>query len=267
MADSFELVLFSIDPGFIRRAASAGVSTVIVDWEFRGKRRRQRSADTEINRHTAADLRRVRLATDRHLICRINAFGPQSRREVDLAIEAGADELLLPMVRTVEGVQRTLDLIGGRCALGILVETSDACELAPELGRLPLSRAYVGLNDLAIDRGSPTIFSPLVDGTVERVRQWFEIPFGFGGLTLPHRGEPIPCRLLIAEMARLRCQFSFLRRSFHRDIAGQRLDAEVPRLLAAIADAMSGSPAMMRHWHDELAHAIHRSVVPTAVAL
>jgi hypothetical protein len=34
-----------------------------------------------------------------------------------------------------------------------------------------------------------------------RLRRYFEVPFGFGGATLPDRGRPIPCRLLLSEMA------------------------------------------------------------------
>ncbi len=262
----FELVLFSVDPALIRSAVGAGVSTVIVDWEFRGKRERQRSADTEINRHTASDLRRARSATTGRVICRINAFGPRTAKEVERAIEEGADELLLPMVRRVDEVVRTLELVGGRCGVGILVETVAACELAPQLGTLPLSRVYVGLNDLAIDRGSRTIFAPLVDGSMEGLRPSFDMPFGFGGLTLPERGDPIPARLLIAEMARLRCEFSFLRRSFHRDIAGRDLHREVRALLDALSDARSASADVLEQSRRRLKPMIERSVAPASLA-
>ena len=51
-------------------------------------------------------------------------------------------------------VDRTLDLVAGRCGLGILIETQDAVDRAAALARRPLSRIYVGLNDLRIDRRS-----------------------------------------------------------------------------------------------------------------
>jgi hypothetical protein len=200
------------------------------------------------------------------VICRINAFGPRTTQEVERAIGEGVDELLLPMVRRVDEVVSILELVGGRCGVGILVETVAACELAPQLGTLPLSRVYVGLNDLAIDRRSRTIFAPLVDGTMERLRPCFDMPFGFGGLTLPERGDPIPCRLLIAEMARLRCQFSFLRRSFHRDIEGRDIHREVPALLAALSDARSASPNVLEQSHQRLTPIIERSAAPASIA-
>jgi hypothetical protein len=233
----FSLLLFSVDPEFIRRAVSGGVAGIIVDWESAGKRERQAGADTEINGYTIDDLRRVRRATDALVICRINQVHRESAREVEQAIDAGADELLVPMVRQPRDVETILEMARGRCPIGILVETPDAVRQVRELDRLPLSRMYVGLNDLAIEQRRSNLFRAVVDGTVRRVREACSVPFGFAGLTLPECGFPIPCRLLIAEMARLDAQFSFLRRSFHRDTSGRSLDVEVPRLLDAIAAA------------------------------
>jgi hypothetical protein len=239
---SFSLLLFSVDPVSIPGAIHAGVSGIVVDWERAGKRERQSGADTELNHHTLEDLRRVRRATDGLVICRLNAPNGDSRAEVEQAIGAGADEVLVPMVRRVDEVERILDLVNGRCGVGILIETSDAVRLACELCALPLSRVYVGLNDLAIDRGAPNIFEAVVDGTVAGVRRACPVPFGFGGLTRPDAGHPVPCRLLIGEMVRLGTQFSFLRRSYHRDMRGRDPAVEVPRLLAAVAAARTRSP-------------------------
>ena len=159
---------------------------------------------------------------------------------MEQAVETGADELLLPMVRTPAEVERTLALVRGRAGLGILVETREAVAAADELARLPLSRVYVGLNDLSIDRGTATIFAPLADGTLDDVRERFEgVRFGFGGLTLPDAGTPIPSRLLAGELARLRCDFTFLRRSFFRDVAGRDVAAEVARIHEAMRDAFA----------------------------
>jgi hypothetical protein len=230
----FSLLLFSIDEAFVRAAVRAGVTGIMVDWERDGKCRRQANADTEINTHTLDDLRRVRRATDARVICRVNQPGCSSAAEIESAIDAGADELLVPMVRRCADVEQVLERVRGRCRVGILVETADAVACARDLCALPLSRIYVGLNDLAIDRGADCIFESVADGTVDAVRQACPLPFGFGGLTLPDAGSPIPCRLLIAEMARLGAGFSFLRRSFHRDIRGRDVAVEIPVLLAAL---------------------------------
>ncbi len=230
-----DLFLFTVDPRWGADVVAAGAAGIVVDWERRGKARRQLGEGTQINADTADDLARMRAATDGRLLCRVNGYGPWTEGEVDEALARGADELLLPMVRTPEEVDRTLDLVAGRCGLGILIETQDAVIRAAELARRPLSRIYVGLNDLRIDRRSSELFMPLVDGTVDDVRAVVAQPFGVGGLTLPEGGLPVPSGLLAAELVRLGTHFTFLRRSFTADMAGRDPFTEVPRLLGSLA--------------------------------
>ena len=240
----FGAFLFSTDPAFARAAVLAGAEGVIVDWERRGKRERQAGADTEVRTDTPADLARVRAATPGRLLCRVNGWGPWSSDEIDQAVGLGADEVLLPMVRQPAEVDAALAAVAGRCGLGILVETGEAVRRVDELVRRPLSRLYVGLNDLMIDRGGRTLFAALVDGTVDRVRAATpdRIPFGVAGLTLPERGFPIPCRLLAAELARLDAGFTFLRRSFTADVAGRDVAVELPRVIGAVSAARRRPP-------------------------
>ena len=54
-----ELFLFTVDPGFARDCVAAGVRGVIVDWERRGKARRQAGEGTQINEDTPEDLARA----------------------------------------------------------------------------------------------------------------------------------------------------------------------------------------------------------------
>ncbi|WP_245887902.1 aldolase/citrate lyase family protein [Geodermatophilus tzadiensis] len=262
-----DLLLFTVDPGFGRDVVAAGAAGIVVDWERRGKARRQAGEGTQINADTADDLTRMRAATDGRLVCRVNGFGPWTAGEVDDAIARGADELLLPMVRTPEEVDRTLDLVAGRCGLGILVETQDAVDRAPALARRPLSRVYVGLNDLRIDRRSRELFRPLVDGTVDAVRAHVAQPFGVGGLTLPGGGFPVPGDLLAAELVRLGTDFTFLRRSFTADMAGRDPFREVPRLLAALADLASADPLTVVERRADFVAAVESAGSPVPVAL
>lgn len=230
-ASEIDLQLFTTDPVSACKAVTAGVTAFVVDWEWRGKEDRQNGFDTEINRDSAEDLARMSEVKESRRICRINRFGPWTPGEVDVAIEAGATQLLLPMSESPAEVEAYLRLVRGRVRAGILVETRAACAGARELAGLGLDAVYVGLNDLAISRGTPCIFTALVDGVVEGLRDAFgETPFGFGGLTVVDLGYPIPCMRLLEEMARLRSGFTFLRRSFRRDIAGRDLAAEVRRI-------------------------------------
>ncbi len=159
------------------------------------------------------------------------------------------------MVAKVEHVDRTLDLVNGRCGVGILIETLPAVAAAG-LATRPLSRIYVGLSDLRIARGSSQLFEPLVDGT-DRVRADVEhVPFGVAGLTRLDAGWPLPCRLLIAELARLGADFTFLRRSFLADTASRDLSREVPILLDAVQVATHRNADEVRTEREELVAAL-----------
>ena len=234
---------------------------MVVDWERRGKRRRQAGADTQINADTPADLAAVRDAVaDRgRVLCRVNGWGPWTAGEIDLAVALGADEILLPMVRGEADVDAALAVVQGcrrPAGLGILVETVDALRQVESLvtGR-PLSRVYLGLNDLRIDRRARCLFTPLVDGTVDRVAgvaAAAAVPFGAAGLTVPEGGSPVPCRLLNGALAKVGASFTFLRRSFTADVAGRDLAVEVRRILGAAEAARTRPPEVVDAEHAEL---------------
>lgn len=196
-------------------------AAVVVDWERRDKERRQAHARIAIglvpsvSHDDHAALTRVR----RHLphvpvICRVD--GPADLDGVDLAVAGGAAEVLLPMVRHEDEVDRVLEWADGRIGVGIMLETRDAVDRVDRLVTRPLSRAYLGLVDLALDRGTPSIFSAFTDGVVDHVAAHVagRTAFGVGGLTLPGHGNPVPAELLAGEILRVGSQFSFLRRSF-----------------------------------------------------
>ena len=240
------------------RPADERVAAVVVDWERRGKPERQVEArnrigtDTQIGADTPDDLARVAASVDVPVICRLNGPGPHTASEVDLAVALGASEVLVPMIRSIEEVETVLRHARDRIGVGIMVETEAAVAAADRLGRLPVVRAYVGLMDLALDRRAVSIFSAVADGTVERVRERFAVPFGFGGLTLPHRGAPVPCWLFLAEMARLDCRFTFLRRSFMADVGDGDPGAAVATIRGAARAAARRSGAEIEDDRDEL---------------
>ena len=226
-----ELVLFETRPDAVRRARAGGIDAGIVDLEWRGKRERQSGADTEINRDTPEDLATLAAAGLPRRWCRIEGPGRWTAADLESVLAAGATDVLLPMVTAPGEVCALLERLAGRARCGILVETPAAVAGAAELAELPLDCVYVGLNDLAIGRGSPHLFTALVDGTVERLRDVFSrVRFGVAGATRVDRGFPVPSALLLGELARLRCDFTFLRRSFKRDVEGCDLGVEVARI-------------------------------------
>ena len=214
-----ELFLFYKNLDETIKIAHQNVDTVIIDWENQGKYTRQLSYNTQINEHTLTDLMAFRLVFRKKIICRINGGNQISEKEIKSAIDSGANEILLPMVQRPDEVAKVLKIINGQCPLGILVETNKAVTCIKELVKFPLSRIYFGLNDFAIDNKNNNIFLPVATKIVEHVRmECKHIPFGFGGLTHPSLGSPLPCLSLLKEMARLNCNFTFLRRSFYKSL-------------------------------------------------
>ncbi|MBF0125732.1 MAG: hypothetical protein HQM02_00825 [Magnetococcales bacterium] len=243
--ETIDLFLFTADPVLARQARNATITTLVIDWECRDKHLRQNHSNTEINQDTPEALAGLAASVpDARRVCRINAFHPQTRQEIEIAIAKGATHLLLPMVRRLEEAQQFLEWIARRVPAGILIETMEACALAEPLSRLPLDLVYIGLNDLAISRRTPNLFTPLADGLVDRLRQTFAtIPFGVGGLTRVDGGHPLPCALLMTEYARLNCTFSFLRRSFKRDVGSQEMRPAVEEIQRWWRQLRNRSPA------------------------
>lgn len=235
MAHSFELILFSNDVSYVQQATQAGLDGVIIDRENIGKSHRQFERDTQVNFHTFDDLKRMSKVSNIRTFCRINNLQDIRIAEAKRAIQCGADEIFLPMVRTVAEVTEVLEITEDKADLGILIETEEAIAIADDLSQLPLSHIYVGLNDLAIARSMSNIFENLYNGTVEHLRDHFShIPFGFGGLTIPPHGNPIPTVLLMAEMMRLECKFTFLRRSFLKDVPIDKLEDSIPLIKSSL---------------------------------
>lgn len=249
----FEFWLFTTDTLFAQSCIEGGITGIFIDWEYIGKDQRQEGARLECNHDSLEDLIRMRKAVQAKIICRINAFGPHTPEEVEMALSGGADVIMLPMVRNPAEVEAFLSSLDGRTECGILVETTHAISHASELSSLPLDYVYVGLNDLALSRGSHNIFRAISDGTVEQLRSTFSgTKFGFGGITLLDRGSPLPFPLLLREMVALDCNFSFLRRSFKSDIPGRNISFEINRIKQAMREYRQRSLAEIQHDRQEL---------------
>jgi len=246
-----EILLFSHDQPYSAAAIAAGMGAVIVDWEWSGKPERQIGNDTQINRGTLHDLVTVGEVAAGRLICRINNTDEGRRNECRLAIEHGASEIWLPMVRDVVEIEECLRSIDGDARLGVLVETREAMFLGRQLQQLPLSRVYIGLHDYRIDCGNRGIFDPIVDGSVDRFRETYSGPLGFAGVTLPDAGRPVPQHLLLAAMVRLRCSFGVARRSFRADVAATDIGSALAMISDRIAELEARS--MSQQHEDQLA--------------
>jgi hypothetical protein len=162
-----DIVLFEHDLERAHAYADAGITHFIVDTESKNKQARQKGFDTEIAPVSIRSVGPLVRMPGVYVSCRINGFGDTTREEVEAAVSEGVHRIFLPMISSVEEVQAFIDAVGGRCETAILIETQHATTIAAELAQLPVGAIYVGLNDLAISRGSQFIFSAVRDGPFE----------------------------------------------------------------------------------------------------
>lgn len=243
--------LFTTTVDFAREAEAAGMDGLVVDWERRGKTARQRDYDFEINRQGVREVRRVAGAVAIPVLVRINPVSSRTAVELQKAIDAGACEIMLPMARKASEVERFLELAAGRVRTVVQIETQNLVDDLAALARLPWDSAYIGLNDLQISRGGRgSIWSGVADGTVEHIYR--SLPgreVGFAGITVANGGSPLPFALLFAEMVRLGCAVSFLRRTFHKEIAGRDLAGEMATIRRLEQSLLARKPAQITRDH------------------
>ena len=252
----FDLLLFHRDFETSQTYLKAGVDGIIVDLETAGKAKRQLGFDTEINDHTIADLHALRANSDGYLLCRLSG-ADVTETEVSQVIQAGANEIIVPMLNSMFQAERICRLAENICKVTLMVETVEAMGIAEKLSKLPVARIYVGLNDLRIARQTASIFSPLADGTLERLRAAIKGPaFGFGGLTLPSKGAPLPAFHLYNEMARLDANFTFLRRSFYRDVDQLAPETALSNIKSHYAAARMRPSAQINENHSAMIAAL-----------
>lgn len=215
--NKFGLYVFYADAPLTQECISAGADGIVVDWEVADKRHRQSLFNTQINRHDLQTLKSAVSIYPDKVICRVNGGNDLTRKEISDAIAYGATDIMIPMVKTLTQVEQALTYIDGKAKCLIMIETPEAVNLNAEIGKLPIDGVYIGLNDLAIARNSRNIFIPMVEGTLDQIRTNIPMPLGVAGLTHPGFGSPVPAHLLVNELVRTQCDFTFLRRSFFRD--------------------------------------------------
>ncbi|WP_400770542.1 aldolase/citrate lyase family protein [Methylosinus sporium] len=215
---SIRLLYITKDPRIALIAEAAGVDWIFVDLEYRGKNLRQIGRNTVISAHTIEDVEGIRQVLKRsRLLVRVNPLGEWSEGEVDSAIAAGADAVMLPFFKTKEEVCRFVGLVGGRVEAWLLLETVDAVRDVDKILEAPgVDYVHVGLNDLHIERKTRFMFEFLVDGSMDALAREIQatgVAFGIGGMA--RIGELIPpAEHILAEHYRLGSVGVILARSF-----------------------------------------------------
>lgn len=205
-------------------AENAGVERIFVDMEYIGKAERQAGMDTVQNHHTTEDVRLIREAVSvAEVLVRVNPIHEKteeycgSKEEIDEAIKAGADILMLPYFKTADEVRSFVELTAGRAKTLLLLETPEAVECIEEILDVPgIDEIHIGLNDLSLGYAKKFMFELLADGTIEmlceKIRQK-GIPYGFGGIASLGKGL-LKGEYVIKEHYRLGSTCAILSRSF-----------------------------------------------------
>ena len=215
-----EYMYITNNPSLARTICDAGVRRIFVDWEVNGKQERQGHLDTVMSKHSYEDAVAVRQAVpDAELMIRLNPFYDGTVKEVEQAIEAGADLIMLPMFYSLHEVRSLCDWVNGRVGVVPLFETPESLDLVGDIVQLQgIYEVYVGLNDLHLALNMDFMFEPLVEGMLDRVAREAKnagVRFGFGGVARANEGD-VSGAMVLGEHIRLGSNAVILSRTFYR---------------------------------------------------
>lgn len=215
-----KLMLICNDPEKAKHAVASGVDRIFVDLEINGKWERQGHRDTLISGHYIDDIAKVRVAIpDSELLVRLNPLYENTPEEIDNAIDAGADILMLPMFKEVEQVSEFVAYVDGRVRVIPLVETVSAVNQFQSIVQLPgIDEIYIGFNDLHMEMNMKFMFEPLINGMMDKMAQQARdagVEFGFGGIARMNEGL-LSGAIVLSEHVRLGSSSVILSRTFQR---------------------------------------------------
>ena len=212
------LIYITNDPAVGLIAEKNGVDRIMIDLETLGKEERQKNMNSVKSHHSISDIEAVsNVLTKSSVLVRVNPINPDSVREIEKVIAAGADMIMLPMWKSAETVKEFLNIVNRRVKTMLLLETKEAAECIDEvLAMGGFDEIHIGLNDLHLSLGLTFMFEPLADGTVEMLCGKFRkagIPYGFGGIARIGEGM-LPAEKIVMEHYRLGSTKAILSRSF-----------------------------------------------------
>lgn len=221
---ALKLMYITQDPRVASIAQECGVDRIFIDMEHIGKEERQSGLNTVKSHHTIQDVKNIRnVLNATELLVRINPVHERTDKdvstetEIERTIEAGADVIMLPMVKNPKEAERFVRCVGGRAKTMLLIETAEANEGIEELLQVDgVDEIHIGLNDMHLSYRKKFMFELLIDGTVERLCDKISkkgLPYGFGGIARLGYGM-LPAEHVIIEHYRLGSTRAILSRSF-----------------------------------------------------
>ena len=198
---------------------SCGIQQLMVDAENLGKAERQAGKNAVINFHQIEDVKKIKnIGLKAKIICRINGFHNEIGDEIESAIGAGADILMLPMILSLDNFKKMVKKIDARVEILPLIETPYSIFKLKEIIEIAKpNQLHFGLNDLHLSLGMKNLFeilvSPLFAAAVSYTKSKVDL-IGIGGIGDPFVKQKISPDLLINEFKILGSQSTILSRSF-----------------------------------------------------
>lgn len=199
-----------------------GIQQIMIDTEILGKVDRQKGKQTIISDHKIEDVIKLKeLQLNLEIICRINSFNENIFNEIDQAILAGADFIMIPMIKNIEEYKLIVDHIDKRMKIIPLIETTYSLfNLKSIIEYSNIKQIHFGLNDLFIDIGYKNLFEILfseffsyfINFAVNNVEV-----VGIGGIGNPKVPLKVDSLLLLSEFLNLKSSSIILSRSFFKN--------------------------------------------------
>lgn len=218
------LMYITNNPTVAEIAQRAGVDRIWIDMEYIGKEERQAGMNTVKSHHTIEDIVRLRpIVKQSTLMTRVNPLHEatkeycSSKEEIENAIKAGAEVIMLPMFKTRADAEKFVSMVNGRAKTQLLVETAEAAANIEEICKVQgVDEIHIGLNDLHLAYKQKFMFELLADGTVEKLCRIIKasgIKYGFGGIARVGYGI-LPAEYIMSEHYRLGSTAAILSRGF-----------------------------------------------------
>ena len=143
------------NPSIGKYVIENGVDKVFIDLEKLGKDSRQGHLDTWKSNHSKDDILSMRKEIKgKKILVRLNPWNNNSINEINIAIDYGADFLMLPMIVEFEDITKFCKVVNSRVPVIPLIETKESLSFLNKIIDLDgVSEIHIGLNDLSLSFG------------------------------------------------------------------------------------------------------------------
>lgn len=218
MKSNIQLMLITADTQVATYAEACGIDRIFLDMETLGKQDRQKNQNLPQHMHNFDDIQKLKKSLkSAEVMIRINPPHKNTKEEVERAIDAGADCIMLPYFMDAQQANDFIGFVNRRTKTNLLLETATAVARANSILSLPCDEVHIGLNDLRLTFQLQFLYETLAGGLVDflcNTAAKNNLSYGFGGVGALSKGSDIPPDLIIKEHVRLGSKRVILSRAF-----------------------------------------------------